>query len=231
MDTTQHEGSSPEARARRLKRLRHLADLSRKDLCDFGEINISTLIGWEVGRHGGLPLRGAEKVLAALSKKGVICSVEWLMYEVGSGPTLLTDFNKAVSDKIFGTTEPFSENKEEQKVIEELLLFKSHYKNVAELIVTDDGMEPIYKTGDYVAGVKQFKDDIATTVGLDCITQLEDGKLLLRRVRKGSKLGCCSLFCINLETSEEKPAINDIVLTSSAPVLWHRRKLLQTQKK
>lgn len=222
MDITKHELSSPDARAARLKRLRNMANLSKKDLCEQGEININTLIGWEVGRYGGLPLKGAEKVLAVLSKSGVQCSTEWLMHGIGKGPSLLTDFELATQESM-GNTERVSTDKEEQKIIEELLAFKNHYKNTADLVVSDDGMNPLYLPGDYVAGIKRFKNDIETIVGFNCIVRLEDGTMLLRRLRKGSKPSLHSLFCINNETSSE-PNLNNVALVSAAPVIWFRRK-------
>lgn len=222
MDITKHESSSPDARAARLKRLRNMANLSKKDLCEQGEININTLIGWEVARYGGLPQKGAEKVLVALSKSGIQCSTEWLMHGVGKGPSLLTDFDAATQESM-DNTERVSTDEEDQKIIEELLVFKKHYKNAADLCVADDGMSPFYLLGDYVAGIKRFKKDIETTIGLNCIVRLDDGTILLRRLRKGSKPDLYSLYCINNETSAE-PNLNNIVLVSAAPVIWFRRK-------
>jgi hypothetical protein len=43
------ERSSGDARAERLKRLRNLANLSREQMCESGELNINTLKGWEIG--------------------------------------------------------------------------------------------------------------------------------------------------------------------------------------
>lgn len=216
--------SSAEERAKRLKRLRHLANLTKKELCELGEININTLTGWEVARYGGLPARGAEKVLNAIAKKGVRCSVEWLLHEIGKGPTLLPDFEKALLDQDTSVTETISFTTEEEKIIEELLLFKQHYKNVAELAIIDDGMEPIYSKEDYVAGVKRFKEDIGLTVGFDCIVQIENGETLLRRMRPGSSQNVFSLICINHSTTVQESILLNVKLVSSAPVTWHRRK-------
>lgn len=77
----------------RLRRIRNLANLSRKVLCDEAEININTYIGYEVGRYGGLTKKGADKIIHYLSSKGVYFSMEWLMNGVGKGPTSLQMFN------------------------------------------------------------------------------------------------------------------------------------------
>ena len=51
---------SPKSRGERLRRVRNLANLSRKNFPLHG-INLNTLKGWEIGRHGGLTEKGAKK--------------------------------------------------------------------------------------------------------------------------------------------------------------------------
>lgn len=75
-------------RSERLRRLRNLANLSRKELCDGASININTYIGYEVGKYGGITLKGAVKVIDYLIQKGVSSSVEWLMHGTGSPPVV-----------------------------------------------------------------------------------------------------------------------------------------------
>src|ERR1700733_6271968 len=78
--------SSEEARAERVKRVRNLANLSRKEMCNDGTLNINTYKGWELGRYGGLPLDGADKIVARVAKEGVICTAKWLLYGTGEPP-------------------------------------------------------------------------------------------------------------------------------------------------
>src|SRR5579862_8575903 len=85
--------SSPIAKAERLKRIRNLANLSREDFCD-GDINLTTLISWEIGRFGGLSRKGASSVIARVAKEGVFVTPEWLLYEVGAGPEVRVDYKK-----------------------------------------------------------------------------------------------------------------------------------------
>ena len=63
--------ASPQAKGERVKRIRHLANLSREELCAGGEINLATLISWEVGRFGGLSQKGAIRLIARVAKEGV----------------------------------------------------------------------------------------------------------------------------------------------------------------
>ena len=64
----ENEFSTPEARADRLKRVRNLANLSRKEICESGDININTYKGWELARFGGLPVDGAEKIINRVAR-------------------------------------------------------------------------------------------------------------------------------------------------------------------
>src|SRR5437868_3849341 len=80
--------SSPEAKSKRLKRIRNLANLTREQVCEEGNINIHTLIGWENGRFGGLTRAGAKRLLKRVAREGVQCTVEWLLNEIGRGPTI-----------------------------------------------------------------------------------------------------------------------------------------------
>src|SRR5438552_2660970 len=86
--------SSPEAKAERLKRIRNLANLSREEFCLDGEVNLATLVSWEVGRFGGLSRKGAGNVIARVAKEGVFVTPEWLLHEVGAGPEVRTDYKK-----------------------------------------------------------------------------------------------------------------------------------------
>lgn len=85
------EKSTPEARAKRLRRVRNLANLSRKALCEDGLINVNTLKGWELGRYGGLPKDGAEKIIQRIAREGVHCTLDWLLHEIGPGPRLISN--------------------------------------------------------------------------------------------------------------------------------------------
>ncbi len=60
-------------RGNRVKRCRNIANLTREAVCDTGALNILTLKGWELGKHGGLSEAGAQKVLARVEKEGVRC--------------------------------------------------------------------------------------------------------------------------------------------------------------
>ncbi|MCC2666420.1 MAG: hypothetical protein K0S63_336 [Gammaproteobacteria bacterium] len=216
------EKDSPAARAARLIRLRNLANLTRKEISSRLGINLDTYIGWEVKRHGGLSVNGAEKIVVGIKKEGVVCTLDWLLYEIGSGPSLIPNFTKTEDETSIPLENNFS--KEEKIIAEELLFFRKHYPKTIDFIVEDDGMEPHYEKGDYVAGVPFFKEDIKHCMLKPCIVKVEEGDLLLRIVRPGTKKNTFNLYCTNMETTVAYPILYDKKLISVTPVIWHRKK-------
>ena len=211
------ERSTPEARAARVKRLRNLANLSRKEMCEDNDLNVSTLKGWEIARYGGLPLDGAHKIIKRVAREGVLCTVEWLLYEDGQPPRV----------NVGQTSEPSIQDgkkqPEEVNIDEELTLFQHHYPAAIHYQISDDSMSPFYEENDVVAGIKKTGKQIDDLVGSNCIVQLATGQLLCRRLRKGKTQHSYHLACLNVETSVEAPNITDVELLSAARVIWHRK--------
>lgn len=202
----------------RLKRVRNLANLSRKQLCETSEININTLKGWEIGRYGGLPVDGAERVVARVLEEGVLCTVDWLIYEDGPGPRLIT--TKETSQEAEATDQAATEA-HKSYILEEISLFTKHYHDTIHYKIADDGMAPRYNIGDYVAGVKRYGADIDALIGQDCIVQLADGRILLRHLKKDPEANTYTLLCTNLDATVSKPAIYYANLILAAPVTQH----------
>lgn len=215
--------SSPAESAKRLKRLRHMAGLTRKEFCDVGGFSTHTFAGWETGKFGGLSTKGAEKVINALRKLGIFCSPDWLLHEIGRGPTLNTDQGKALEEKELGQTENIDYSSEQERINTELLTFRNHYKNTADLIIEDNAMSPHFQKGDYVAGTKLFKKEISEAIGLNCIIQLENGLILIRQVHSGEDRKY-NLISLNTAISEPFMASQEVI--SAAPIIWHRRPAL-----
>ncbi len=217
--------SSPEARGERVKRLRNLSNLSRQEMCEGNDLNVNTLKGWEIGRYGGLTVKGADKLLQRVAQEGVICNMDWLLYEIGSGPSINSDYIKTKEFVNLDNTELQANfTKEDKYIAEELMLFRSHYKHTVDLIINDDGMLPIYQAGDYVAGVPYFQEKIANLIGENCIVQTASGHLLVRQLRKGNHENAYNLICINTATSVEQPVMYNVNIISAAPITWQRRK-------
>ncbi len=210
---------TPEARAKRLRRLRMLGNLKRKELCENSHVNIHTLIGWENGRFSGISVSGAKRIIHYLNCIGVECTLDWLLYEIGSGP--VAGASQAQFAPQPNVSIHYSNDK--QKIIDELLYFKSQHHDAVDFMVNDESMLPIYQPGDYVAGVRQYDHDIASMIGKSCIVQTTKGKTFFRQIRPGTKEGHYTLVCLNSEFQQEHAIIADVALANAAPVIWHRK--------
>jgi transcriptional regulator with XRE-family HTH domain len=215
--------STPEARAERVKRLRNLANLSRKQMCEGSDININTLKGWEIARYGGLPRDGAEKIVIRVAREGVIATTDWLLYEIGTGPHLITNLHHA--QQTAHSAPPDLQQDDEALITEELLLFRKHFKSTVSLLIADYAMEPIYKPREWVAGVKFYQEQMPRLIGQDCIVQLKNGRILLRNLQQGSKDGCYNLVSNNPQTTSQEAIIENVQPNYAAPVMRHYRKL------
>src|SRR5579871_6555926 len=123
-----HPLASADARGMRIRRIRNMANLTRQQLCEDSGININSLKGWEIGRYVGLTWHGAEKIIQQAAKEGVKCTLDWLMYGIGIGPSVQTGFVDTPTIAISPNQLDTNQN-EDKKIANELLLFKKHYIN------------------------------------------------------------------------------------------------------
>lgn len=214
--------SCPQARGRRLKSLRKMADLSRKAMTVKHKISASTVQAWEEGKSGGLTTKGAQRIIAALKDEGVFCTLEWLMHGEGQSPY--------VTEKIYlGAREVASEFlntvtlSDADIIAKELNVFRTLNHDVLDMLVYDDGMYPVYQMGDTVAGKRSQDENIANLIGRDCIIEIKTGEVLCRRLRAGKKPNRYHLQCIYLETTVSEPLRYDVEILSAAPIIWHRK--------
>jgi transcriptional regulator with XRE-family HTH domain len=215
--------SSAEARGKRLKSLRKMADLSRKALTIKYLISASTIQAWEDGKAGGLTAKGAQRIVAALREEGVYCTVDWLMHGVGQSPYL--------AERLYlRAAEPMREYASSaiiphaESITRELLVFRELNYDAIDMVIIDEGMGPYYQVGDTIAGIRcRGNKTIENCVGKDCIVELQNGEVLFRRLRASSNHEHFHLQCINLDTLVKQPYRYDEVLLSAAPVIWHRR--------
>lgn len=221
-DQIYHASVEAQERGERLRRIRNLANLSRRMLCDEAGININTFIGYEVGRYGGLTKKGADVIIPYLSSKGVYCSLDWLMNGIGKGPYIIPDIQLSKTDKTDKTADSFVDISEDQKVGEELLLFRAHYRNAVDYQISDDAMLPIYKIGSYVAGIPCSGSSIQNIIGFDCIVQTDTRELMVRNLREGRTKNVYTLTGFNPHTTLNNPILYDVKLLFAAKIIWHR---------
>ncbi len=216
------DSSNPEARALRLRRVRSLANLDRKQMCDDGTINFNTLKGWENAKYGGLPPDGALKVIKRILKEGVICTTEWLLHGKGTPPNIIQKNFINFDEKSTGNYENFNENIEDIK--EELYIFQKYYLDISHYEVIDDSMEPLYLHGDIVAGKNYYGEHISNLIGKHCIIKLIDGSILLRYIRERIENSKYTIICLNILTKIKEPIIYEADIISAAPIIRHYKK-------
>ncbi|MDP3268723.1 MAG: hypothetical protein Q8M40_06690 [Legionella sp.] len=207
-----NEEASAEYRAIRLRKIRNLANLSRKDLCNTDFLKLNTYKGWELARFGGLPLDGAERVVLRVAKENVFCSVEWLLYGTGQEPYILPQIN---DNKVLDETE---------LILKEILVFQSLYKDTVYAKITDDALLPDYIEGDYVAGIKFFGQDMSLALNQVCLVELSNGQLMVRYLKQNQHNKKFQLLATNINNTLEIAQPSDIQLNFAAPVIRHYKK-------
>ena len=218
-----NSASSPEARAMRVASLRKMTRLSRRAFSEQYLIPARTLQNWEDALSGGISSQGARRLIGALKAEGIYCTYDWLMHGIGDGPQVSERLYNKAAEKIAGGDFTTPINEQMQWIADELLLFREHHKQSVDFVVVDNGMEPRFIIGEYVAGVRRTKDEIEKLIGLDCIVQSLDGDILLRTLKKGRAPGYYTLVCSNPHTDVEKPILYDVALIYAAPIVWARR--------
>jgi hypothetical protein len=211
--------TSPQARAERLKRLRNLANLCRKDLCEGSKINLNTLIGWEVARHGGLSRIGAERVIERVAKEGVFCSIEWLLDGRAEPPRVATDLKTPTN--ICNTEKTTLSDADKARA--ELQFFKSLHPETISYKISDETMLPRFTPGDLVAGVTHPSDQYDELKNQICIVELESGEKLLRQLKYCNSTQTFYLLCTNQDAAPAKLMIKKPTIKHIAKVVWHRR--------
>lgn len=213
-----HASDSPAVRGVRLKRLRYMANLSRDEMHSKYALNKNTLKGWELGRHSGITEKKAYRLVEIFLLEGVHTTIDWLLYGIGSGPTLVDQEQSSLLD----LSAVFSRVVADKQVVKELLFFRKSHPDAIDFIVEDDGMEPCYSFGEVVAGRKRFGSACRKLIGLDCIVQTQEGKVMLRRLHHCTAQGTYTLLCSNNRTTVLEPALYNVALVSAAPVMWRR---------
>jgi transcriptional regulator with XRE-family HTH domain len=209
--------SNPSSRGKRLRTIRSMAGLTRDQLEQKYGLSTYTVQSWESARAGGLTQRGAERFVPIAQNEGIYCTVDWLMYGVGEPP-------RPTYLQLNPKPEPDYKQDEATAITQELLLFRSLNRDAIDFVVSDNGMEPYYCKGDYVAGKRYFDDSIARLVGHNCIVQTINNEILLRRVKQSKQEGFYNLLCLNPDTVIDRTTLYNQKLISAAPVIWHRRR-------
>lgn len=220
------------ARAKRVRTLRLMTRLIRAEFAEKFGVPASTLQKWEDGRSkGGLSEKGARRMVTALQKRGIYCTVEWLLHGVGKSPqfsellyTNTTDTH--AQDWDTGVKQWVIKEKEQETAMidQEIQFFRQRHGNTLDLFMNDDSMLPDFRIGDYIAGIVHSLQKTEKLLGHICIVNTRDHGSLLRVLKKSSLPNRFTLQCTNPFTSLLKPTLYDIDVLSAAPITWVRRR-------
>lgn len=207
----------------RLKKARIMAGFTRQALEDKYGISVNTLQAWE-NEKSPLTLKGAAKMLEVLDDSGIACSIDWLLYGIGTLPQLKD--TRADSFFPFNRTEvkPQEINwSDEAAIIHEIEAFRTFNQNSLVIIVPDDSMLPAYTVGDYVGGKRKTIEQFEQLLGTNCIVETKDGFTILRHVAAIKTQGILTLSTINPYTTISTPVLYDVEVINLSPIIWHRK--------
>lgn len=210
----------------RIKTARLLAGYTRSQMGDFG-ISVNTLQSWEMGRLH-LSLKGAQKIVNALSKAGIQCSMEWLLTGKGLHPRTFKEveeylFNSNSNDLDLSLASLHTLSKEDI-MAKEAAFFQVLNANSITMSISDDAMEPQFPVGGLIGGKRHEGIAISRIIGSNCIIETSSHHIYFRKLLSGTKPDRYNLTSINPSTKIENPIIYNQKIISAAPVLWHRYK-------
>jgi hypothetical protein len=188
-------------------------------------LSMSAIQNWEDGRYGGLTEKGAKKLIEVFARENIDCSLQWLLYGIGSAPVNFSGiarFSLNSADIITDKQPPVTD---EEAIHKELRFFKAIHVDTMDAIVRDDALSPILTIGDYVAGIRWTGKEINQAIGQLCIIQTYDGLFLTRKLEASPQPGYYKLVCTNLDTLLTLPLANNVKLFSVASIVWVRKPL------
>lgn len=210
-------------KGRRVKRLRLMAGLNREQLAKLAKVSNQSVSYWENNTHGGPSKRSAEKVISALAKAGVICSVHWLLTGSGSPPRILTEsltsrpFQESFKESQIETFTKSFPSKLSHTLEKEIELFCSLNENAVITMVEHPGMNSPFEQGDVVGGILEKANDIKEQKLY--IVEVNN-KLRIGKVTRGSRKGLYNVTCnFDHVAALEPREFSDIAISQVAPVV------------
>lgn len=203
------------ARAKRLVRLRNLANLTREAMCASGEINPFTLRAWELGHHGGIMKKGALKVVERLAREGVLCAVDWIIAGEGEPPKVI--FETYEDEEGSGHSPTTVTN-----IDREIAYFHRLHAGALHHNVSDTAMHPRFEVGDVVAGIKVTSNTFDSLIGKFCIIQSNE-MTWVRHVHSKASSGKYHLLALNQSIEADALLMCDVAIDAAAEIVWHRK--------
>ncbi len=212
-----------EDRRQRLKFLRTLTGLSMKEFAQHCHLGLTTVNYWEQG-YSSITERGAKLISNAMQQEGIACTPIWLLYGLGDPPKIVEP-NKLSKLHFIPIQKTVQSLQEEmlfygcEKTKSELEFFQSHYPDHWVYFLQDESMSPLYHSGDIVAGKKITGKNMELAHRADCIVEMPNNQLLIRRIQIASIKDRFNLYVINPEYSVELPPLRHVEIRSLAPII------------
>ncbi len=205
------------ARGKRLKRIRQLAGLTRDALAAQAGVSKATFSYWENASLSSLSDKGAEKVVRALAKQGIVCSLEWLLLGIGNSPQI-KDLMLELPDSDLSATGSASTPMVKDNLRAEIDLFQSLNADSIITTLVNAAMSPILATGDIVGGVWQPPSSLIDTDKLYIVSFNQ--QLQVRKVKRTAEAGLFDLSYISYLSDLTEPfEIKAVKLSKLAPII------------
>ena len=178
----------------RLKYIRNLVNLSRKDFCLRFDLNFHTYKSWELDKMSGLSVQASEKISALVHDLGVIVHPDWLITGNGMKPYLV---NQEIQDISQG------------QLNREIEIFTHSASNISLYTINDDAMLPYLKVGDIVGAVMYQNHSIVEKMDKElCLIDLKNNHRICRLFNHPGKF-----IANNLDSMDTNlvVALNDVV--------------------
>lgn len=198
---------------KRIRLARMLTNLTRKDMFNKYDVNPSTLRAWEAGINL-LTDYNAEKLYKAFRAEGLSLGKDWI----------LNGSNKESEDSLYSNKVSELRNildiEENLKIFEEISFFKRNYLNAITTEVTNDGLHPLYETGDYVGGINVTSDNLVKSlVGKFCIITSTNEEIYIRKIFRKELDGSYLIGGTNPLTNIDEPQNFSCYIKSAAQII------------
>lgn len=193
-----HQFTTPHSR---LRFLRSLTGLTRSAIELKYNLPEITLKKWETGKLL-LSAKAITKCITIYRNEGITVTENWLLTGTGIPPNLYP--NDYVQSFSYG---------------KDIDYFKQQYPNCIICSISSEEMLPKYKPKDIVIGFITERE-IAIYHNLDCIIQMKNGDILLRKllIAENSKP---YLMCTN-PLPNQNAILTDASIDIVTPVRWHQ---------
>ncbi len=196
---------NPMTMAQRITRERKRLKLSQQQLADLVGVGQTAVSNWEVGKREP----EEENIQALADVFG--CTAIWLRYNIDNS----NEKKLARLRGYVGTGDIIHMFAED--VIDYVEAPKGSEVSFEAFEIKGNSQYPVYRDGDLVYYNPTANSRVLELIGRDCVIELADGRLFLKRLEYGSRAGLYNL------ASYGTPEIRDQAVRSAAEILWLKR--------